>query len=122
MFYVITTGFSANTQERAALLEAACRQRGISYATLESTTTNRLELPSLQVGDALYNATIGGVRLEESLWRPGVATFYEGAFCLTASKIPPAGYQAIPGLIYPSPALSFMQLPTAPSSRAMSSF
>ena len=79
MLYIITTGFSANTQERAALLEAACRQRSISCTALESTTTNRLELPSLQAGDALYNATIGGVRLEESLWRPGVATFYEGA-------------------------------------------
>lgn len=76
--YLVTTGFSANTLERAALLEAACQQRGIACVVLESTTADRVTLPALQPGDALYNATRGGVRLEETLWRPGVATFYAG--------------------------------------------
>lgn len=75
-FYLITTGFSANTLERAALLEAACQQRGIACVTIESTTADYLALPVPQPGDALYNATRGGLRLEELLWRPGVATFY----------------------------------------------
>ena len=76
--YILTTGFSANTQERAALLESACRQRSTPCVILESTTANRLMLPNLQPGDALYNATREGLRLEEELWRPGVATFYTG--------------------------------------------
>lgn len=74
--YFIITGFSDETRERAALLEAACRQRGIVCTTMESTTADRLALPTLRPGDALYNATRGGMRLEELLWRPGVATFY----------------------------------------------
>ena len=76
--YLVTTGFSANTIERAALLEAACQQRGVACVVLESTTADRLALPALEPGDALYNATRGGVRLEETLWRPRVATFYTG--------------------------------------------
>ncbi|MGI4875550.1 MAG: ATP-grasp domain-containing protein [Janthinobacterium lividum] len=77
-FYLLTTGFSANTQERAALLQAACQQRGIACVALETSTADRLALPELRPGDALYNATRDGMRLEELLWRPGVATFYAG--------------------------------------------
>lgn len=85
-FYVITTGFSANTLERAALLRAACSERGVHCLVVESTTIDRLTLPNLQVGDALYNASRDGMRLEESLWRPGVATFY-------TNDMPPRGVQ-----------------------------
>ena len=77
-FYLLTTGFSANTLERAALLEAACQQRGLACVHLETSTADRLALPELRPGDALYNATRDGMRLEELLWRPGVATFYAG--------------------------------------------
>ena len=76
--YFLTTGFSANTQERAAQLEAACQQRNIPCVVLESTTADHLNLPFLLPGDVLYNVTRGGVRLEEYLWRPGIATFYTG--------------------------------------------
>ena len=77
-FYLLTTGFSANILERAALLEAACQQRGLACVHLETSTADRLALPELRPGDALYNATRDGMRLEELLWRPGVATFYAG--------------------------------------------
>ena len=83
--YLISTGFSSNTQERIALLETACQQRGIPCVILESTSADRLALPTLQPGDALYNATREGLRLEEELWRPGVATFYTAG--------PPLGLQ-----------------------------
>ncbi|MFC6223777.1 RimK family alpha-L-glutamate ligase [Hymenobacter artigasi] len=83
--YILTTGFSANTLERAALLETACQQRGIPCIILESTTVDRLALPNMHPGDALYNATREGLRLEEELWRPGVATFYTAG--------PPLGLQ-----------------------------
>lgn len=76
--YLFTTGFSATTLERVTLLEAACQQRGLACEVLESTTADRLALPELRPGDALYNVTRDGLRLEETLWRPGVATFYAG--------------------------------------------
>ena len=84
--YLLTTGCSANTLERTALLEAACALRGIACVLLESTTADYLALPEPQPGDALYNTTRDGLRLEELLWRPGVATFYAG-------NQPPRGIQ-----------------------------
>jgi hypothetical protein len=74
--YLLTTGFSGNTLERASLLEDACRQRNVDCIVIESTTSDRLTLPTLKCGDALYNATRHGLQLEDLLWRPGVATFY----------------------------------------------
>jgi hypothetical protein len=76
--YLLTTGFWSVTLGQTALLEAACQQRGLPYVALESTTANRLALPELQPGDALYNISREGLRMEEELWRPGVATFYAG--------------------------------------------
>ena len=103
ILYILSTGFSPNTLERTELLEDACRQRDLCYRTIESGTVDRLALPSLVRGDALFNATRGGIRLEEFLWRPGVATFYlEGR--------PPLGIQdttrwlaahALAGLVQP---------------------
>ena len=85
-FYFLTTGFSADTLERASLLESACQQRGVAWSTIESSSADRLTLPELKPGDALYNATRDGIRLEELLWRPGVATFY-------VDNQPPRGIQ-----------------------------
>lgn len=73
---ILINDLSANSLERADLLARACNTLSVGVEVINVCTANRCTLPNLRKGDALYNATRGGLRLEDWLWQPGVITFW----------------------------------------------
>jgi hypothetical protein len=74
---ILVNGRSANSLERSEFLVCAARALPIEVEVIDFNTANRCALPELRKGDALYNASRGGLRLEDWLWRPGVTTFWQ---------------------------------------------
>jgi hypothetical protein len=74
--WILINGRSPNSIERAELLVRAATKLSADAEVIDVSTSNRCALPIPSRGDALYNATRGGLRLEDWLWRPGVVTFW----------------------------------------------
>lgn len=96
---ILISGASANSVERADLLVRAARTLSVETDVIDVSNANGRSLPGLRKGDALYNATRGGLRLEDWLWQPGIVTSGATDWLLEESKTPHGGYRSIRELV-----------------------
>ncbi|UQA58795.1 2OG-Fe(II) oxygenase [Polyangium aurulentum] len=65
-------------EETTRLLREACEARGVGYVEIDASTFDFIDTEPLPPGAMLFRPAISvaGIRAEQVLWAPGVATFY----------------------------------------------
>lgn len=78
-FFCVTSDELAATNE---VLAAACAERSVAFVPVTREGFGARRSPTPRAGDLLYRAETGLVadRIEKSLWRPGMAAFYDTPF------------------------------------------